>query len=316
MTSQTGLTEFILEEERQYPNAHGNFTHLLTQIEHAGKIIASHIKKAGLMDIVSKTGETNTSQDEVIELDRFSNNLLIDTLSASGQVYAIGSEELSDFHYVKGHSGDYVVLLDPLDGSSNTEVDVTVGTIFSIYKNSGDSLLVKGNSQVAAGYILYGTSVMFVYSCGHGVNGFTLDPSIGSFLLSHPDIKIPKSGKTYSINEGYEQAWEPKLRSFIDSLKSTGEYKSRYIGSMVADVHRTLLTGGIFIYPQDENSPEGKLRLMIEINPMSYLVNQAGGMALSGVKDPLTIIPKSLHERAPIALGSPEQMELYKKHIQ
>lgn len=311
MNKPIGLTEFILDEERHFPHAKGNFTDLLTQIEYAGKVIASHIKKAGLADMLVKTGEMNSTHDEVIELDRYANNLLLDTLSASGQVYAIGSEEMSDFHLVENHNGEYIVLLDPLDGSSNTEVDVTVGTIFSIYKKSGKSLLFEGSEQVAAGYILYGTSVMFVYTCGKGVNGFTLDPSIGSFLLSHPQIRIPDKGNVYSINEANANDWDEKLSAFINDLRSSGDYKARYIGSMVADVHRTLLTGGIFLYPHDKNYPDGKLRLMIEINPMSYLIKQAGGQAFSHTTDPLSISPHSLHQRAPIALGSKTEMAQY-----
>jgi fructose-1,6-bisphosphatase I len=305
------LTEFILEEERSYPDATGGFTHLLTQIEYAGKIIASHVKKTGLVDILGKTGEVNASQDEVIEIDRFSNNLLMDTLEASGQVYALASEELADFHYPKNNQGEYVVFFDPLDGSSNTEVDITVGTIFSIYKKS-DNLLQPGRKQIAAGYILYGTSTMFVYTVGHGVHGFTLDPSIGSFLLSHLDIKMPSYAPIYSINEAYYHTFDERTRKYLDDLKEHEEgLKSRYVGSMVADVHRTLIKGGIFLNPSDHQNPNGKLRLMIEINPLSYIIEQAGGKAISGDKSPLDIVPTTLHDRAPIALGSSENIDKY-----
>lgn len=311
MHSQTGLTEFILDEQRQFPHARGDFTHLLTQIEYAGKIIASHIKKAGLLDISDPTGYINSSEEEVIKLDRFANNLLIDTLSASGQVYAIGSEEMAEIHLVEKHSGDYVVFLDPLDGSSNTQVDTAVGTIFSIYKKNDNSLLFQGKDQVAAGYILYGTSVMFVYTCGRSVNGFTLDPEIGSFLLSHKNITIPQTGTIYSTNEAHAIRWDKKHQAFISSIRESGNYSSRYIGTMVADVHRTLLKGGIFLYPSNTSSPEGKLRLMFEVNPMSFLIKQAGGLALSNLVDPLTIEPVDIHQRVPLALGSKTQMELY-----
>lgn len=311
MNKTTSLTEFILEEERSYPDATGGFTHLLTQIEYAGKIIASHIKKAGLVDILGKTGETNTYQDEVIEIDRFSNNLLIDTLEASGQVYALASEELSDFHYIKKNAGDYVVFFDPLDGSSNTDVDITVGTIFSIYKKSGN-LLQPGNKQIAAGYILYGTSVMFVYTIGRGVHGFTLDPSIGSFLLSHENIKIPDFAPIYSANEAYYHSFNARTKKYLDQIKEHEEgLKSRYVGSMVADVHRTLIKGGIFLHPSDTEHPHGKLRLMIEVNPLSFIIEQAGGKAVSGDKNPLDIIPTSLQDRTPIVLGSPENINKY-----
>lgn len=308
------LTEFLLEEERQFPAASGGFTHLLTQLEYAGKIIASHIKKAGLVDILSKTGERNSYEDEVIEIDRFANALLVDTLAASGQVYAIGSEELADFHMVKKNPGDYIVFLDPLDGSSNTEINATVGTIFSIYHYT-DSLLQKGANQVAAGYILYGTSVMFVYTCGRGVNGFTLDPSIGSFLLSHKDMRVPPHASIYSINEAHYHNFDTPTKRYLDDLKKREkDLKSRYIGSMVADVHRTLIKGGIFLHPADHEYPQGKLRLMIEVNPLSYIIEQAGGKSLSGKSSPLAIVPSSLHDRVPIALGSVENMTKYQSY--
>lgn len=314
----TELTEFLLAEEKQTPHASGNFTALLTHIEYAGRIIASHIKMAGLADILSKTGETNASEEEVLKLDKYSNDLLLQTLSQAGEIYAIGSEELPDLLYVNREHGKYLVFVDPLDGSSNTNVDITVGTIFSIYKR-GSSNLPKGSEQVASGYILYGTSVMFVYTVGHGVNGFTYDPSIGSFLLSHPNMRIPHTGHIYSINESRTHHFDKNLVDFIDSLKSKkGEdevYTSRYIGSMVADVHRTLIKGGIFLYPADDLHPNGKLRLMIEVNPMSFLIEQAGGIVHSGTKHPFDITPESLHQRAPVVLGSPEQMNLYKKHL-
>lgn len=308
------LTEFLLEEERKYPQATGSFTYLLTQLEYAGKIIASHIKKAGLVDILSKTGEKNSYEDEVIELDRYANDLLINTLSASGQVYAIASEELPDFHMVEKNQGEYIVYLDPLDGSSNTETNITVGTIFSIYKK-GDSLLQPGNKQVAAGYILYGSSVMFVYSSGNGVHGFTLDPSVGSFLLSHHDMKIPDYASIYSVNEAYYHTFDDKTKAYLDEMKKTvPDLKSRYIGSMVADIHRTLIKGGIFLHPSDHENPKGKLRLMIEVNPLSYLIEQAGGVAYAHDTSPLDVIPTSLHDRVPIILGSPKNVATYRSY--
>lgn len=309
------LTEFLLEEEREFPASTGSFTHLITQIAFAGKIVASHIKQAGLVDILGMTGEKNSYEEEVIKMDSFSNDLLIDTLSASGQVSAIASEEMAEFHTIKDNSGEYVVFLDPLDGSSNTDIDVTVGTIFSIYHKNDCDPLPKGEKIVAAGYILYGTSVMFVYSCGSGVNGFTLDPSVGDFLLSHPDIQIPKRGDIYSVNEASYPLWEKKLQDYIRHIKENQNATARYIGSMVADVHRTLLKGGIFLYPKDEMHPTGKLRLLFEVNSMSYLIIQAGGKAVSGVGSPLVIIPEDLHQRVPIALGSPENIDEYRKIV-
>lgn len=307
----TSLVEFILEDERKIKNARGNFTLLLTQLEYATKIIASHVRKAGLVDILGATGTKNISQDEVQKIDEFSNNLLTETLLATDQVFAVASEESEEAVYSPNKQGEYTVFFDPLDGSSNMDVNVSIGTIFSIYHKS-DSLLQPGNKQVAAGYALYGSSDMFVYSCGHGVNGFTLDPSVGSFLLSHPNIKIPQKGNIYSVNEANSPYWEKGMQNYIESLKTQEKpYKARYIGSMVADVHRTLLKGGIFLYPSDKKHPNGKSRLLYEVNPMSFVLQQAGGKAVSSSGNPLDIIPTSIHQRAPIVLGSPEDVEIY-----
>lgn len=309
----TTLTEFLLEEERKAENATGNFTHLMTQIENAAKIIASHVKKAGLVDIMGATGEKNAYDEEVQKLDAFSNDLLINTLKSSGQVYALGSEELEEPILVEKNSGNYMVFFDPLDGSSNIDVNINVGTIFSIY-HKDTNLLQPGNKQVAAGYVLYGSSVMMVYSTGHGVNGFTLDPSIGSFLLSHPDIKVPQNGDIYSLNESYYSRYSPYLQNYIKSIKEEDKekgkpYKMRYAAAMVADIHRILLKGGIFIYPENSKNPDGKLRLMYEVNPMSYIVVQACGTATSRGVNPLDIVPTLLSQRAPIALGSTKMVE-------
>lgn len=311
----TSLIEFILEDQRKVKDAKGNFTLLLTQLEYATKIIASHVRKAGLVDILGKTGATNVYQDEVQKIDEFSNNLLVETLLSTDQVFAVASEELEEPIYSKNKQGEYVVFFDPLDGSSNMDVNISIGTIFSIYHKS-DSLLQPGNKQVAAGYALYGSSDMFVYSCGHGVNGFTLDPQIGSFLLSHPDIKIPKIGNIYSVNESNSLYWEKGMQEYVQSLKTQEKpYKARYIASMVADVHRTLLKGGIFLYPADKKTPQGKLRLMYEVNPMSYVIMQAGGRAVSSAGNPLDIVPTSLHQKTPIVLGSPQDVETYQSFI-
>ena len=309
-TKPTTLTEFILQEEKKYPDATGSLTLLLTHIENAAKIISSHIKKAGLVDIIGTTGAVNASKDEVKKIDEFSNKLLVDTLSASGQVGYLASEEM-DKEVVVDKNGRYNVFFDPLDGSSNIDVGITVGTIFSIYQNDG-SLLQQGNQQVAAGYILYGTSVMFVYTHGNGVNGFTLDPSIGSFLLSHPNIKIPQKGSIYSVNEGNSPLWDEGTKKYIDSLKDAG-YKSRYIGALVADGHRTLIKGGVFLYPADKKNKEGKLRLMFEVNPFSFIVEQSGGKVVSNGGSPLEIKPSNSHQRVPIALGSLNDINEYKK---
>ncbi len=305
----TTLTEFILAEERKFKNATGSFTLLLTHIENAAKIIASHIKKSGLVDILGQTGETNVYKEEVMKLDVFSNQLLVDILSSTGHVSMLASEELEKPIEVDKKRGQYNVFFDPLDGSSNIDVNISIGTIFSIYHNHSE-LLQKGKTQVAAGYIIYGSSVMFVYSYGNGVNGFTLDPSIGSFILSHPNIRVPESKSIYSINEGNYEFFDDSLKRYLQALKKEKKpYKARYVGSMVADVHRTLLKGGIFLYPKDANSPEGKLRLMFEVNPLSFVMKQAGGTATSDGKDPLTIQPTKLEQRVPIAMGSTKEIE-------
>lgn len=307
------LTEFLLKEEQKFEQATGSFTLLMTQIENAAKIIASHVKKAGLVDIMGQTGEKNAYDEEVQKLDKYSNDLLIETLESSGQVYAMGSEELDEPIFVGKNSGHYNVFFDPLDGSSNIDVNINVGTIFSIY-HKNENLFQPGKSQVAAGYVLYGSSVMFVYSCGNGLNGFTLDPSIGSFLLSHPNMTIPEKGDIYSINESYTNRYEDYLNKYIESVKTEDKengkpYKMRYAAAMVADIHRILLKGGIFVYPENKKALNGKLRLMYEVNPMSYLVLQAGGAATSCGQNPLDIIPKKLSDRAPIALGSKKNVD-------
>ena len=314
MNNPISLIEFILEEEKKFPKAKGNFTLLLSQLEYAGKIISSHIRKAGLVDILGKTGEKNVYEEEVVKLDQFSNDVLLDTLTQSQQVHAVASEELEDIHIIEKHNGEYLVFLDPLDGSSNVDVNVTVGTIFSIF-HKNDSLLQPGIKQVAAGYILYGTSTMFVYTSGYGVHGFTLDPSIGTFLLSHPDIRIPEKGHIYSVNEANYEQFDEENKAYIAHLKQDGSYKARYIGSMVADVHRTLLKGGIFLYPTDNKHPEGKLRLMFEVNPLSFLIQHAGGASVCHKGNPLEIIPQSLHLRSDIAIGSKKNIEEYLTYI-
>lgn len=313
------LTEFILHEEHRFKKSTGAFTLVLTHIENAAKIIASHVKMAGLADIIGKTGKKNIYHDEVQKLDIFSNDLLVKTLLSTGHVAAVASEELEEPIFSPSKKGEYIVFLDPLDGSSNIDINISIGTIFSIY-HAADQLLQKGSNQVAAGYILYGSSVMFVYTCGNGVNGFTLDPAIGSFLLSHPNMRVPETGLIYAINEGNELLWDEEVRRYVQGIKKNNliakkPYKLRYIGSMVADVHRTLLKGGIFIYPKDKKDTHGKLRLMFEINPLSYITEQAGGVAVSGKKSPLTIQPETIDQRAPIALGSSEDVKKYMSFV-
>lgn len=306
------LTDVILKEEKNNPKAKGNLTLILTQIEDAAKIIASHAARSGLVDILGATGNKNAYNEEVQKLDEFANNLLIKTLFESNHVYAVASEELPDILYSPQKTGEYFVCFDPLDGSSNIDINCPIGTIFSIYHKS-DSLLQTGAKQVAAGYILYGPSTMFVYASEYSINGFTLDPTIGSFLLSFPNIKIPAKGNIYSINEGNHELYDDKIKKYLEHLKNTKTHKARYIGSMVADVHRTLFKGGIFLYPADSKNPNGKLRLLFEVNPMSFIIEKAGGMAVSNGKNPLDIKPLTVDHKVPIAIGSKENVEEYLK---
>ncbi len=296
------LTEFILQEEKKVANATGQLTLLLTHIENAAKIISSHVRRSGLVDIIGEAGTKNASGDDVKKLDVFANQLLVDMLLGSGQVFAVASEELEEPLYAKDKKGEYVVFFDPLDGSSLIDTGQAIGTIFSIYRKS-DTLLQSGDKQVAAGYVLYGSTTMFIYTSGNGVHGFTLDPSIGSFLLSHHKMTIPEKGKEYAINEGNMLFFDDKVKEYIATLKENG-YKLRYAGAMIADIHRTMIHGGIFLYPRDKKTPNGKLRLLFEVNPMAYIVEQAGGMVFDQGENPLTIVPQSFHERAPCIVGS------------
>lgn len=307
------LTDYILHEEKKAKHASGSFTTLIAQIENAAKIIASHVRASGLVDIMGKTGDINTFGEEVQKLDEFSNRLMVDTLIGSGQVYAVISEELEEPVYApKDHAGEYVVYFDPLDGSSNIDTNCPIGTIFSIYHKGDGNLLQPGRKQVAAGYVVYGSSVMFVYTFGHGVNGFTLDPAIGSFLLSHPQMKMPESGNIYSINEAYEKLYEDGTKAYLNHVKEEGKSRARYVGSLVADAHRTFIKGGIFLYPTDKKQPEGKLRLMLEVNPFAMLTEQAGGKAISlQNKSPLDIMPEHIHQRASFVMGSIENVDKY-----
>ncbi len=311
----TTLTEFVIQEEEKFPEASGSFTLLINSIGRATKIIAAHVKQAGLADVIGQTGNVNASGDQVKKLDVLSNEIMMETLRGSRQVHMMASEELEETMMVddKAH---YDVFFDPLDGSSNIDVNVNIGTIFSIYRK-GQSALQQGNKQIAAGYVVYGPSVMFVYSCGNGVNGFTLDPSMGSYLLSHSNIRIPEEQGIYAFNEVYEPVYTEQTKAFLRAAK-TGDkkYTARYIGSMVGDVHRTLIKGGIFGYPSDSKRPDGFLRLMYEVNPMCYLIQQAGGLTDSNGKNPLDIQPKELHQRVPIVLGSRKEVELYQSFAQ
>ncbi len=319
------LDEFIIRKQTEFPYARGDLSRLLRDIGLATKIVNREVNKAGLVDILGSTGKKNIQGEEVQKLDVFANRRFIAALELGGQCSGVASEENKDFitfHDGVSKDANYVVALDPLDGSSNIDVNVSVGTIFSIYRRvsppdgpvAAEDFLQKGRNQAAAGYIIYGSSTMLVYTTGFGVNGFTLDPSIGEFCLSHPDMKIPKSGKTYSVNQGNFLSFPEGVKQFIRYCKEIDKdtdrpYSLRYIGSMVADIHRNLITGGIFLYPATSDAPGGKLRLLYECNPMSFIVEQAGGRATDGSRHIQDIEPRELHQRTPIFIGS-EQLVL------
>lgn len=324
------LGEFIIERQSDFKYAKGELSRLLSAISLAARIVNREVKRAGLANILGDFGSTNVQGETVKKLDVFANEQFIHALKERGEVCAIASEEnegLIEFNAPFSKSGKYVVAFDPLDGSSNIDVNVSVGSIFSIYRKktesehaSLDDFLQQGTEQVAAGYVIYGSSTMLVYSTGNGVNGFTLDPSVGAFFLSHPDMKIPKSGKIYSINEGNYVHFPQGVKDYIKYCqvedKATGRpYSSRYIGSAVADFHRNLIKGGIFIYPSTASSPKGKLRLLYECNPLAFLVEQAGGKATDGYNRILEIKPESLHQRTPLFIGSPEMVEKAEEFI-
>jgi fructose-1,6-bisphosphatase I len=313
MERGTTLTRFILEQERKHPEATGEFTALINDIGIAAKLVAREVSKAGLVDILGLTGKKNVHGEQVQKLDEFANEVFIRSLEYTGHLAAIASEEMEDFCPVPEYfpRGKYILLMDPLDGSSNIDVNISIGTIFCIFKRKGDGnspnltdFLQSGNAIVCAGYVIYGSSTMLVYSTGQGVHGFTLDPSIGEFLLSHEYIKIPEKGKIYSINEGNYANWEDWTKNYVEHIKKSKEKSLRYVGTLVADMHRTLLKGGIFLYPDDKKSPSGKLRLLYECFPMAYLVEQAGGVATDGNVRILEKMPVELHERSPLIIGS------------
>jgi fructose-1,6-bisphosphatase I len=317
------LDRFLLERQREFPEAKGEFTQLFQQLALAGKIIASRVNQAGLAGLLGHTGKVNVQGETVQKLDMFANDTLIRAIEGGGQVCLMASEENDDpipipTRYPKGK---YVLMFDPLDGSTNIDVNISIGTIFSVHRRLNDAAepglgdcLQPGRSQLAAGYIIYGSSCMFVFTTGHGVHGFTLDPTVGEFFLSHPDIKMPERGKIYSVNEGNETQWEDNVRGWVDWLKTPNKeqgkpYSSRYIGTLVADFHRTLLKGGIFAYPADKKNKNGKLRLLYEAAPMAMLAAQAGGLASTGTQPILEVMPTELHQRVPLYIGSKLDVE-------
>lgn len=310
------LDEFIIRSEKDFEYATGELTGLLRDIGVAAKIINREVNKAGLVNILGVADNQNASGEEQKKLDVYANDKLIECLQNSGECCAIASEENDDILNIPpigSKSSHYVVMFDPLDGSSNIDVNVSVGTIFAIYRRKSPSdqpanlsdFLQSGIQQVAAGYVLYGTSTILVYTTGRGVNGFTLDPSIGEFCLSHRNMRIPEHGQFYSVNQGYYSKFDLEMRRYIDHC-SDQNYGLRYIGSMVSDIHRILIHGGIFLYPSTRKFPRGKLRLLYECNPLSMIVEQAGGRAINTqLKRILELEPTELHQRSTIAIGSP-----------
>ncbi len=321
------LDEFIIRGQNTYTDATGHLTRLLRDIGIAAKIVNREVNKAGLVNILGVAGSDNASGDDVQKLDLFANQVFIDCLNNGGECCGVASEELEEFvklDPVKNKEAEYIVVIDPLDGSSNIDVNVSVGTIFGIYKRKSDvsgpceisDFLQKGTELVASGYVLYGTSTILVYSTGNGVNGFTLDPSIGEFCLSHPNMKIPKSGNYYSVNQGYYLKFDLEMRRYIDHC-SDSNLRLRYIGSMVSDLHRILFQGGIFLYPNTRKYANGKLRLLYECNPMSFIIEQAGGLAINTkLERILDMEVNDIHQRSTIVIGSPDMVEEMKKFVE
>jgi fructose-1,6-bisphosphatase I len=321
------LDEFIIRRQNELPFASGELTGLLRDIGIAAKIVNREVNKAGLVNILGVEGSENATGDLVQKLDIYANEKLIECLQNSGECCGIASEELENFitiPSVADKKAKYVVLFDPLDGSSNIDVNVSVGTIFAIYRRLSDTeadckaedFLQHGSELVAAGYVLYGTSTILVYTTGNGVNGFTLDPSIGEFCLSHRDIKIPARGNFYSVNQGYYLKFDVEMRRYIDHCSDLN-LSLRYIGSMVSDIHRILFQGGIFLYPNTRKYPQGKLRLIYECNPMAFIVEQAGGKAITcQLERILDLQPRTLHQKATIAIGSPDMVDDMKAFVE
>jgi fructose-1,6-bisphosphatase I len=321
------LDEFIIRRQNDFEYATGELTGLLRDIGVAAKIVNREVNRAGLVNILGVAGAENESGDTVQKLDLYANEKLIECLKNSGECCGIGSEEndgIIQVPPVGDKPAKYVVIFDPLDGSSNIDVNVSVGTIFGIYRRKSDpggestleDFLQKGTELVAAGYVIYGTSTILVYTTGRGVNGFTLDPSIGEFCLSHRDVQIPKRGLYYSVNQGYYLKFDVEMRRYIDHCSDLN-LRLRYIGSMVSDIHRILFQGGIFLYPNTRKYPKGKLRLLYECNPMSFIVEQAGGKAVTcQLERIMDLRPQELHQRSTIAIGSPEMVDEMVEFVQ
>ena len=325
MNKITTLSEFIIDRQADFMYASGDLSRLLSDIGIASKIVNQQVNKAGLEDILGAHGTTNVQGETQQKLDVFADEVFINAFQNGGQVCGIASEENDKyvaFDKDLCRKGKYVVLFDPLDGSSNIDVNVSIGTIFSIFRRTssiGDlsnvnDFMQAGVEQVAAGYVIYGSSTMLVYTTGYGVNGFTLEPSIGEFCLSHPNMQTPEDGKVYSINEGNLSLCDDVVKEYVEYCKGVDKksgrpYSARYIGSLVADFHRNLIKGGIYIYPATKNAPQGKLRLLYEASPLAFIVEQAGGVATDGVNRIMEIKPTELHQRCPLFIGSKKMVE-------
>ena len=322
-TSVVTIERFIIEQERQHPEATGELSGILYDIALAAKMIANKVRMAGLADILGSADSQNVQGEVQQKLDVVSNEIIIKAMDHTGRICAMASEEEPGIIQIPDHfkCGKYALLFDPLDGSSNIDVNVPVGTIFSLVRKitrgrhgEMEDMLQPGRRQVAAGYVIYGSSTMLVYTTGQGAHGFTLDPSLGEFLLSSPHIRIPERGHIYSVNEGHYIHWHDGVKRYIDWLKmddaaSGRPYSSRYVGSLVADFHRNLLYGGVFLYPGDKKNPNGKLRVLYEAAPLAYIAEQAGGIATDGSRRIMEIAPTALHQRTPLIIGSPRDVE-------
>ncbi|MBU1700920.1 MAG: class 1 fructose-bisphosphatase [Candidatus Eisenbacteria bacterium] len=317
------FSQHVAEQQQKIPRATGELTGLLTEIMVAAKIISSNVRKAGLADVLGLTGRTNVQGEKVQILDDFANETIIRNVRHTGHLCAMASEEMETILPVpeEFEIGSYLLFFDPLDGSSNIDVNASIGTIFAIHNKRSPGNAVEdqdlyqpGKNLIVSGYIIYGSSTILVYTAGQGVYGFTLDPSAGEFLLSHANIRIPESGACYSVNEGNTSIWEKPIQEVIAAFKGNENpagkpYRARYIGSLVADFHRNLIYGGVFLYPADNRYPTGKLRLFFEANPLAHIVKHAGGEATDGQTDILDIIPTSLHQRTPLIIGSPKEVQ-------
>jgi fructose-1,6-bisphosphatase I len=322
------VQQHIMQEQRRFPGVSGEFSWLLSGITLATKMIESQVRRAGLGDILGSAAQVNVQGEVQQKLDLYANRALLHCLSFRESVAVLASEENErpiTIHHGKPDA-KYVIVFDPLDGSSNIDVNVSVGTTFSVLRRSPESMhddpgravLQAGNRQVAAGYVVYGSSTILVYSAGNGVHGFTLDPAVGAYVLSHENIRMPRQGKYYSVNEAYRDTFPPAYRTYLDRLRSGAlgkAYASRYIGSMVADFHRTLLKGGVFLYPPTADHPQGKLRLLYEANPVAFLAEQAGGVATDGRRRILDIEPESIHQRTPLIVGGEVEMAEFQRCV-